>query len=255
MDLRTKIGGAKRAINDNSPSILSGFGLLGVISTAVMAVKATPTAMVQVEKLGIELELDNDERLTRMELLQATWRTYLPATLVGLTTIACIVGANKINIRRNAAIAGLYSITESTMKKYQEKVIETIGEKEHIKIRESLVEDELVNNPVMEDKIFVTGTGETLCYDTLSGRYFFSSQETLRRAENDFNKELLSGYYEDLNGFYRLIGLEDIEMGHNVGWTTDKLMDLYFTSKVAANGEPCLVIEHDSPPKHDFSTK
>lgn len=111
-------------ISKNSPTILTGLSVAGLISTTILAVRATPKAMELIQeeryqKAGTTLPLPD---LTKKEIIQATYKCYIPAAVMGTVTIACIIGANNINLRRNAALASLYSISEKTMKEYQTKL-------------------------------------------------------------------------------------------------------------------------------------
>ena len=92
-------------ISKNSPHILTGIGCAGVVSTAVLAVKATPKATIILEKEEEYRERKRLQSLTKMEKVKLTWKCYIPAVVMGATTIGCIIGANTVNMRRNAALA------------------------------------------------------------------------------------------------------------------------------------------------------
>ena len=87
-------------------------------------------------------------------------------------------------------MAGLYSLTESTLKEYKAKVVETIGENKERKVREDIIQDKLDAAPMATREIIITGGGDQLCCDILSERYFKSDIEKLRRSENKIVKNL-----------------------------------------------------------------
>ncbi len=62
------------------------------------------------------------------DIIKTAWPCYIPAA-VGAISVFCLIGASSTNLRRNAALATAYTLSESTLKEYQEKVVETIGEK------------------------------------------------------------------------------------------------------------------------------
>ena len=98
------------------------------------------------ELLGIKKEdgyswSDRTNMLKKKEIVKLTWECYIPTAAVGLSTIACIIGAHNIHLRRNAALASLYSLTESAFKEYQSKVVETIGKNKELKVRDDVVSD------------------------------------------------------------------------------------------------------------------
>jgi hypothetical protein len=240
-------------LNQNSPTILTGLGVGGFITTVFLAVGATPKAMLTVWSEEEHRESKKlDPNVPLKDVVALTWRYYVPAVVMGTLTVGFIIGANSINLRRNAAIVSLYSITEATLKEYQAKVVETIGEKKEKAIRSEIAQDTLDKNPLSKKSVIVTGKGETLFYDTYSGRYFKSDIEKVRKVENLFNKELIAGYWSELNTLYHMLGLPSIEGGKKVGWNADKLLDLYFDAKLAENDEPCIVINYINGPSPTF---
>jgi hypothetical protein len=242
----------------NSPSILTGLGVAGMVTTVVMAVSATPKAIKILEEEQERRRINSvsqgwgDEVLPtpKIEAVKLVWKCYAPSVVMGTVTIACIIGANSINTRRYAALAGIYSLTDTALREYQAKVVETLGKGKEEKIREELAQDKLDKDPVSTKQVIITGNGETLCYDTLSGRYFKSDIETIRRIQNNFNSELLSDIYRPLNDFYDELGLEGTEMGRDMGWAVEYgLLDIHFTTKLANDGRPCLVLEYRVGPR------
>jgi hypothetical protein len=171
---------------------------------------------------------------------------------MGGVTVACIIGANSINLKRNAALASVYSITEATLKEYQSKVIETIGEKKEQAVRDEIAKDHLAKDPVSKKEVILTGKGEVLCYDSISGRYFKSDMEKLRRLENDFNKTLLTEMYVSLNDVYYEMGLKGIKIGDDIGWNVDSLIEFNFSSQLTDDGQPCIVVDYLVGPRTDY---
>ena len=80
----------------SSPTILTVLGIVGVVGTAVTAVRATPKAMRLIKAKKDELETD---KLTPVELVQTTWKCYIPSVLVGVGTVACIIGIGVMDKR------------------------------------------------------------------------------------------------------------------------------------------------------------
>lgn len=236
-------------VDSNSPVILTGMGLAGMITTVVFGIKATPKA----EKI-IKCEESQLERpLTKVEIVKHTWKCYIPTVAMGAASAACIIGGQSVSLRRNAALAGLYAFTDNTLKEYQDKVIETVGEKKNTDILDGMAKDIVDQNPVNELNVIRAG-GDHLCYDPLTGRYFRSDIELINRAVNNLNKCLIDDRYETLNDFYYLLGLPEVDsiVGEDLGWNTDKLLDLGFSSQLASNGEPCVVLRYDVAPKFDY---
>ncbi len=239
----------RTAMKKHSPEILTGIGIAGMVTTVVMAVRATPKALVLMEEKKEEYGAD---KLTVKETVEAAWRCYIPAAVVGTASIACLIGASSTNFHRNAALATAYTLSESTLKEYQKKVVETVGEKKEQTIRESVSKEKMNANPVREIILTEKG-GNTICYDVLSGRYFKSDRDKIMQAMNKLNRQMRDETYVTLNEFYYELGLDGTKMGDMLGWNIDKgYIDLNFSSHLDANGTPCLVIDYQVAPVYDY---
>lgn len=239
----------RTAMKKHSPEILTGIGIAGMITTTVMAVRATPKALILIDDK--KDELDTCE-LTKMETFKAVWPCYIPSALVGTASVLCLIGASSTNLRRNAALATAYTLSETTLKEYQEKVVETIGEKKEQDIREKVSKDKMLQNPVREVILTEKG-GNTICYDCISGRYFKSDRDTINRIINDLNRQMRDEMDVSLNEFYYELGLDGIKIGDELGWNIDKgYIDIEFSSHLDANGTPCLVLNYQVAPVYDY---
>jgi len=233
----------------NSPSILTGLSIAGMVSTTVMAVHATPKAL---QLLSLEEER-RGAYLTKWETVKLLWPQYLPTVVMGGISIGCAISANSIHLQRKAAIAGLYSMTEASLREYQNKVKETIGEKKEQKIRDDVVLDKIMANPVNEKDVILTGKGNTLCYDAWTGRYFKSDIEAIRKVENIVNNNLLQDDFISLNDVYYELNLDEVELGNEIGWRVDDgLVFFDFTSQLNSDGVPCLVLNFKLKPRYDY---
>ena len=181
----------------HSPEILTGVGIAGMITTTVFAVKATPKALALIEQKKKEEKVD---RLTPMETVKAAWKPYIPAIVIGTLSVSCIVGASSVHLKRNTALATAYKLSETALTEYREQVIDTIGEKKEQTIREKVNQKQIEKTPASTSEVHVTGKGETLCLEPLSGRYFKSDIDRIRKAENTLNKQML----HDICGFVSL---------------------------------------------------
>lgn len=242
----------QRAVTKHSPEILTGLGIAGMITTTVLAVKATPKALDLMNDKKDELETD---KLTVKETIKTTWKCYIPATLTCVTSTACLIGASSVHLKRNAALATAYKLSESAISEYKDAVIETFGEKKEKTVRDKAAEEKMKKNPVSSSEVFITEKGNTLCYDAISGRYFKSDLERIKRAENALNKQLLNEMYVSLNDLYDELDLDHTKVGDELGWKIDDgLIELYFSSQLADDGTPCIVMDYVSAPKYNFST-
>lgn len=250
------VGSVKSFAIKHSPEILTGIGITGMISAGILAVKATPKALILIKERKEELyplDDEDDISLTPIETVKTCWKCYIPAAVTCTISVGCLIGASSVNFRRNAALATAYTISETALKEYQEKVVETVGEKKEKDIKDKIAKDKIDKDPVSNKEVIITDKGDVLCYDTLSGRYFKSSMDQLKKAENDLSRQMRDDMYVSLNEFYNEIGLDGIGVGYELGWNIDDgYIELEFSSQISDDGRPCIVVGHYNPPKYDF---
>lgn len=244
------IKNVENKISEHSPEILTGIGITGMLTTTVLAVKATPKALELIEEK--KEENDTDE-LTNAEVVKTCWKCYVPAAVTACVSTACLIGANSVNNKRSAVLATAYKLSESAFKEYKEKVIETIGEREEQEIKDKIAKDKIDKNPVKNNEVIITGNGNSLCYDAISGRYFESDMNTLKKAENALNRRLMNDMYCSLNEFYEMVGLSYTNIGFDLGWNVDDgLVDIEFNAQISENDKPCIVVDYSVSPKYDY---
>lgn len=239
-----------RLMDDQAPLILTSLGVAGVLSTVILAVKVTPEAIRVVKHRQMtEYRFSKQEipEPTKLEIIKWSWQLYIPAAGMGAVTIACIIGSQSINTRRQAALISGYTIMEGAFKEYREKVVEKLGEKKETGIRDDIAKDHVENNPP-SNQVVITGKGDVLCYDTSSGRYFNCDMETLRRAQNDVNMQCINEMYASQNEFYQRIGLPNNKYGDEFGWTTDNPLELTFSAVLSEDNLPCISIDYRTAP-------
>ena len=238
-----------------SPEILTGIGIAGMATATVLAVRATPKALILIEDAKRK-KRSNEEKtdtLKPLEVVKATWKCYIPTAATMAVSIGCIIGATSVSTKRTAALATAYSLSETALKGYQSKVIETIGEKKEEVIRDKVAKDKLEKNPVKNNEIFVTKAGETRCYDSVSGRYFKSDVETIKKAVNEINRQLRDEMYMSLNEFYYAIGLPGIGVGDELGWNIDNgYLEVDFSAQLDEDSQPCIVLDYLVRPRYHF---
>lgn len=241
----------KKLIRLKAPSIMTGLGVAGVIVTAISSGKATLEARDRLELADVMAQARNEELTTKDKFVRV-WTAYIPTVILAGASITCILGAHNVNVRRQAAVVTLYQIAERGFDKYREHVVDAIGENAERKIRDTVVQSQLKENPVTKTEVYITGVGRSLFYDALSGRYFESDMETIRRAENNMNHTILQEMYVTLNQFYRDIGLTGTDLGSEVGWDTDRKLEIFFTTQISDDDRPCMVINYRTKPVMDF---
>lgn len=242
-----------------TPEILVGFGIVGTITTTVLAVKATPKAMSLIDDAAHMDEngmpIADSRELTKVEIVKVAWKPYIPAVISFMVSTGCLIGASSVNFKRNAALATAYELSRSALSDYREKVVETIGENEEKKIRSQINQNKIENASINENDIIQTGKGTTLCFDPMSGRFFRSDPAYIKKCVNDLNRMLFTDVYVSLNAFYSLLGLKEATCGDAFGWNINYdngVIDIDFTGQMTDCDEPCAVIDYISQPVYEF---
>lgn len=247
--------GVKMALSRHSPEILTGLGIAGMITTTILAVRATPKALELINDKKEELEIDQTEKLTAVETVKTTWKCYIPAAVTGATSIACLISASSVNVRRNAALTAAYNLSATALSEYKDKVIETVGEKKEQLVRDKVAEERLKKEPANQSAIIISGKGNTRCFDTITKQRFTSDIETIRGIVNDLNERMING--EDcisLNEFYYELGIDGTTIGDELGWNISRgKIKVDFNAQLDTDGVPCIVIDYVVPPEYGFN--
>lgn len=242
----------KTAFIKHSPEILTGIGIAGMISTTLLAVRATPRALKLIE---LKKKEECTDELTPIEVVKTAWKPYIPAAVTGVTSIACLIGASSVSTRRNAALATAYTLSETALKEYKDKVIETIGEKKERDIQEKIDKDHLDKTPLNKSDIIITKKGNTLCLDYHSGRYFNSDIDAIDRAINKVDRKVLVDGYASLNELYDELDLEHTDLGYDLGWNLDDgHIDVTYSAQLTKDNQPCIVMNYRVAPHRNFDS-
>lgn len=244
MKLTNLLNKGGNILRDNSPTILTAFGVSGTVTTAYLAAKAGHEAAKIIQ--DAERGAVNPSRKERFkERARLTWKVYIPPTVFGALTIGCIVAGARMGMKKTAAAYSLLSVSEKAFTQYREKVVEQLGER-----KEQAVRDEIAQDRVKETSgqgIIVVGSGGVLCFESHTGRYFNCDMETLRRAQNMINAQLISQNEANLNDFYYLVHLPHTSYSSCTGWTSDKMMELWFSTVMSdePNPRPCISFDYN----------
>lgn len=249
----------KDILNKNSTHIMTGAGIITELATFYIIAKRSPIVRDELDILHERLA-NSDKEYSKAEILweevKVATPIYLPAIGTGITSVGLIAGSDIKAAKRLAGVASLLQIRNNDIAEYKNKVKELVGETKAEKINASVAKDavektfeESKKNTIEE----IIPDNTVLCYDKMSGRYFRSSVEAIRKAESKLNKQLISEMYVSLNDLYFELGLSPIGMGDEIGWNIDELIDIVFNSIVAPDGTPSLVIEYLIEPRYDYT--
>lgn len=204
----------------NSATILTIAGAVGVVATTVVAIKATPKALRAVE----EAEKEKGEELTKTEKVIVAAPAYIPTAVIGTASIVCILSANILNKRSQAALTSAYALLDTSYREYKNKVVDLYGEEASDLVREEVAKDRYEG--IEHDE----NDGKNLFYDEFSKRYFRATNETVLRAEYEMNRILNEVGGASLNDFYDLVGLDPVDYGEFIGWSSAQMYEMYWES-------------------------
>lgn len=234
----------------NSSTILTCAGAVGVVATSVAVAKATPRAIELLEAA----EKEKEDDLSKLEIVKTATPVYLTSILLGVSTIACIFGANALNKRQQAALMSAYALVQNSYKQYQEKVKELYGEETHQAVVDSIAVEKAKDQGVYADCMLTScdlsvdnnTSKPVMFYDHFSDRYFEATIEQVLTAEYHFNRNFVLRGYTVLNELYDFIGIEPTKPGSVLGWCVEDefyWIDFNHRKTVTDEGEEIYILE------------
>lgn len=233
-------------ISQNASTILTGVGVVGTITTAVLTGKAA----VKAEYIMIAAA-DPDITPTTKETIQKTWQCYIPPVASGVTTVAAIIAGHRLDAKKAAALAAAYGLSEKRLQEYKDKVLEKMGVNKERAVRDEVVQDRVNATPGSNEVII--GTSNVLCFDVYSGRYFESNMEEIRQAVNTVNSYIIDHEYASLSHFYDEINIPPTGMSDEVGWKSADLIEVGFSTVMSPDKRPCLAMDFNNRPIAEYT--
>ena len=226
-------------LQKNSPGLLFGVGIVGVIGSTVLACRAT-LKMDEVlgeakEKLDMAktLEHENYSDTDRQKDISIVYiqtgvkivRAYGPAILVGGLSIAALTSSHNILSRRNAALTAAYAALEKGFAEYRARVVDKYGEDEDRNLRYG-AQTVTVGEGKKKERVLRVGPGDASIYarffDKDTSRSWSKEPEYnlifLKCQQNYANDLLKSRGHVFLNEVYDMLGLKRSTAGAIVGW-------------------------------------
>lgn len=249
---------AKFALKKHSPEILIVAGVVGTVTSAVMACKATTKidgilenhkkqvdvingAIENPEVLnGAEYTVDDQKKDLTIVYAQTAVefiKLYAPAVGLGVLSITAILTSNNILRKRNMAIAAAYTALDKSFKDYRGRVIERFGKELDRELRFNIKQKEVEETVTNEDgtESVVKKTIEVIEDDEISEyavffdatcRAFEKDPElnkmVIRRVQDWANNKLQRQGYLFWNDVLVELGLDRTRAGQIVGWIYDE---------------------------------
>lgn len=246
-------------VKQHSPEILMAAGVVGTVTSAVLACRATTklNGILEESKNNIDTvkhytenpeelpegseynEEDGKKDLTLVYVQTglAIAKLYAPSVILGALSITAMVSSNKILRKRNVALVASYKLLDKGFKDYRGRVVDRFGkdvDRELLfnmksKEIEETVVDENGNETVVKKTVDVVDPTEYSPYAKFFAEgckgYEKNAEANLLflKAQQAFaNERLKTEGYLFLNDVYESLGIPKTEMGQVVGWIYDE---------------------------------
>lgn len=239
-----KVAGQVLTLKQNSPHIMFGVGVVGVITGTVLACRATLRAGDVLDEMHESVEAvkrdmqDVDGYKKDVAYAYGVGsvrlvRLYAPAVVVTGVSIAALTGSHIALTKRNNALTAAYTGLHAAYENYRERVREELGEEKELDIYHgATVEKVKVGNKnetrktVDPNKIspyarFFDETSTEYRNNAEMNRLYITAQQ------NYFNNILHARGFVFLNEVYEALGLPWCDAGQVVGWVLSDEGDNY----------------------------
>ena len=236
-------------VRKNSSTILTVLSLAGVISTVVTASQDTAKA-----KDVITVTRPRN----RKEELRATWKCYIPTAISAGTTMACILGSHYCSQKQKEALSSAYALSQVTLQKYQEKVVERIGKNKAEALRQDVMNEVAecqspsLGIATQRTLPIDTGHGTTLFYLIPADTWFYSDKNYLDAQTNAMNRDVLTEGYFDGNEIMYRWGLPMNKLYSEWVFTATEMFEPKFSSELMDNGQVRVNIDYQLVPMSEF---
>lgn len=245
-------------IKKHSPEILLAAGTVGVVVSGVMACKATlkvneilDESKQQIDTIhSVAADPNMAEKYTaedsKKDLAIVYTQTavkmiklYGPSVGLGVVSLGCMIGSNRILSKRNVALAAAYTAVDKSFKEYRGRVIERFGKQLDKELRynikakeiEEVSKDENGNEVVKKEVVDVIEDDPnnyspySIVFDDGNEGWDPDPERTkffLIQQQNWANERLKAKGHLFLNEVYDMLGARRTKAGAQVGWVYDE---------------------------------
>lgn len=243
-------------LQKHSPEILLVAGTVGVVASTVMACKATLKVEEIVDDAKQKIDTIHEvaadpamaekysEEDSKKDLAIVYTQTavkfiklYGPSVALGVVSLGCMIGSNRILNKRNAALAAAYAAVDKSFKEYRGRVIERFGEKMDKELRYNIKAQEIEETTTDENgqEVVTKKTIEVIdpnnysqyaiIFDDGNEGWDPDPERTkyfLIQQQNWANERLKARGHLFLNEVYDLLGAKRTKAGAQVGWVYDE---------------------------------
>ena len=250
-----------RATKRKSPVIFLVAGIAAGVSAVVVAVKQTAEAKDIVDsetQIKTYQENDPSAKLTKKEIVKATWKKYIPVVALVLVSVFFILSSAGVVHRRYESLVAAYGLLSSYKEDYVNKVIETVGKQQEKNITDDIVKDKVkaIHKAVPTESLGEPEEGKILFFDIWTGTKFYATHEYVRGVINKMNDRLIRypGDYETLSDYCSELHIKGPtpKVFNKMGWTFEcGLINVEFVYMTDDDDiTPLIGIKHKNEPTY-----
>ena len=220
----------------NSPHILFGAGMAGVVGGTVLACRSTLQLEEHLDEFKADIEKVKEDsaaiepKLTHVYVkhMARIGKLYAPALVVGGAGIACLSGAHVQLTRRNGVLTAAYAGLLKAYDEYRHRVREEVGEDKEMELHLGAVEEttgtgknQLTNVVIDSNKLSL----HARIFDEYNKNFRNDAEWNLtflRAQQYYFNGLLQMRGHVFLNEVYEALGFEHSRAGALCGWVVTK---------------------------------
>lgn len=245
MNLRPVFKGIWKWMKHNSTKLLAGGAITAEVLGFWFMHKEAPVAHERLKELPPDAKW--------YEKVKVAGPVYLPAIGMLVLSCGCIVGGCAVGERKAAIMAGLYSASEASIRRLEQKLVNEVGPEKAKELHDAAAEDLAKANPPKPDRSNVkkTGKGDKLFFERRTGQWFESSYQAVKNDEVDFNRYLLEkcGAGLDFNEWLDTLGAEYSGFADMFGFNIDHRLCLIITDEhKLEDGEQYYIIDYADGP-------
>jgi hypothetical protein len=178
----------------------------------------------------------------------------------GVISIACVIFANHMNLKRYATLLAMYKISEDNKDRIEEQMRKLLGNTKTEEVFDAVNKELVKETPLEPEMIIQTGKGNTRFMDGLSRQRFYSSPQEVGAAFNRLNHRLMLDDSVCLNDLMDELGILPLDpryilgtdvggssLGDRLGWKMDKmgnLIEYRITYVNDVDGEPIGIVSY-----------
>ena len=199
-----------------------------------------------------EIPDDFNELTTKEKLLIYGKNYILTIVLYGLGTAGVLTALKLKNNKIKAAMVAA-SMAEAAYANKNNAIKSILTPKQASDVEMAENEEMLKKNPAADESVIERSAilGDTLFYEPLMRRYFYSDIDGIKSAIQDAREQLLDNCGITLNDYCCQLGIKTLPNGDDIGWDYDRTGNIKATLQYdpKVNGRPTVVIKHEHMPE------